>query len=119
MTVAPLEGIRVVSFGTGAVIPEWGKTLGEFGADVIKIESKENPDFAVAFDGAVSYQIISVTVSYAYAESLIIRQRAVLSNTVGHGPTEEEAKAVAARFTVSKDGSLRPAAGMEAKTGIV
>ena len=45
MTVAPLEGIRVVSFGTGAVIPEWGKTLGEFGADVIKIESKENPDF--------------------------------------------------------------------------
>ncbi len=45
MTVAPLEGIRVVSFGTGAVIPEWGKTLGEFGADVIKIESRENPDF--------------------------------------------------------------------------
>jgi len=45
MTVTPLEGIRVISFATGAVIPEFGKTLGEFGADVIKIESRENPDF--------------------------------------------------------------------------
>ncbi len=45
MTNPPLEGIRVISFGTGAVIPEWGKALGEFGADVIKIESRENPDF--------------------------------------------------------------------------
>jgi len=45
MTRAPLEGIKVISFGTGAVIPEWGKALGEFGADVIKIESRENPDF--------------------------------------------------------------------------
>jgi benzylsuccinate CoA-transferase BbsF subunit len=42
---APLQGMRVISFGTGAVIPEWGKALGEFGADVIKIESRENPDF--------------------------------------------------------------------------
>jgi len=46
MTSAPLEGIKVISFGTGAVIPEWGKALGELGADVIKIESRENPDFA-------------------------------------------------------------------------
>jgi len=45
MASAPLEGIRVISFGTGAVIPEWGKALGELGADVIKIESRENPDF--------------------------------------------------------------------------
>ena len=42
----PLEGIRVISFGTGAVIPDFGKILGEFGADVIKIESRGNPDFA-------------------------------------------------------------------------
>jgi benzylsuccinate CoA-transferase BbsF subunit len=42
----PLEGIRVISFGTGAVIPDFGKILGELGADVIKIESRGNPDFA-------------------------------------------------------------------------
>ena len=41
----PLEGIRVLSFGTGAAVPDCCKILGELGADVIKIESKENPDF--------------------------------------------------------------------------
>ena len=41
----PLEGVRVLSFGTGAVVPDCGKILGELGADVIKIESKENLDF--------------------------------------------------------------------------
>ncbi len=52
MPNAPLEGIRVISFGTGAVIPDFGKILGEFGADVIKIESKENLDFmrTIGFD---------------------------------------------------------------------
>ena len=45
MGSAPLEGIRVISFGTGAVIPDFGKILGELGADVIKIESRENMDF--------------------------------------------------------------------------
>jgi len=45
MTNTPLEGIRVISFGTGAVIPDFSKILGEFGADVIKIESMENLDF--------------------------------------------------------------------------
>jgi len=41
----PLDGIKVLSFGTGAVVPDCGKILGELGADVIKIESKENLDF--------------------------------------------------------------------------
>ncbi len=45
MTNYPLDGIRVVNFGTGVVIPDFGKILGEFGADVIKIESGENLDF--------------------------------------------------------------------------
>ncbi len=45
MPNAPLDGIRVISFGVGAVIPDFGKILGEFGADVIKIESMENLDF--------------------------------------------------------------------------
>ncbi len=45
MTNTPLQGIRVISFGTGGVIPDFGKILGELGADVIKIENHENPDF--------------------------------------------------------------------------
>jgi len=45
MPNVPLQGIRVVSFCTGGVIPDAGKILGELGADVIKIESKENMDF--------------------------------------------------------------------------
>jgi crotonobetainyl-CoA:carnitine CoA-transferase CaiB-like acyl-CoA transferase len=48
----PLEGIRVISLGTGAVIPDGAKILGELGADVIKIESRKNPDFlkTIGFD---------------------------------------------------------------------
>jgi benzylsuccinate CoA-transferase BbsF subunit len=45
MTNAPLDGITVISFGTGAVVPDFGKILGELGADVIKIESRDNLDF--------------------------------------------------------------------------
>ncbi len=45
MSNAPLDGIKVVIFGTGVVIPDFGKIMGEFGADVIKIESNENLDF--------------------------------------------------------------------------
>ncbi|TET74895.1 MAG: CoA transferase [Dehalococcoidia bacterium] len=41
----PLENIRVLSFGTGGVVPDAGKILGELGTDVIKIESKDNMDF--------------------------------------------------------------------------
>ena len=41
----PLENIKVLSFGTGGVGPDACKILGELGADVIKIESKDNPDF--------------------------------------------------------------------------
>ena len=40
-----LDGIRVLSLGTGGVVPDCVKTLGEMGADVIKIESKQNLDF--------------------------------------------------------------------------
>ena len=41
----PLENVRVLSFGTGGVVPDAGKIMGELGADVIKIESKDNLDF--------------------------------------------------------------------------
>lgn len=40
-----LAGIRVVDFGQGAAIPELGKVLAEFGADVIEVESRHYPDF--------------------------------------------------------------------------
>jgi crotonobetainyl-CoA:carnitine CoA-transferase CaiB-like acyl-CoA transferase len=43
--VLPLENVKVLSFGTGGVVPDAGKILGELGADVIKIESKDNLDF--------------------------------------------------------------------------
>jgi crotonobetainyl-CoA:carnitine CoA-transferase CaiB-like acyl-CoA transferase len=41
----PLAGIRVVELGSGAVAPEVTRILGEFGADVIKIESRTQIDF--------------------------------------------------------------------------
>ena len=41
----PLDNVRVLSFGTGGVGPDACKIIGELGADVIKIESKDNLDF--------------------------------------------------------------------------
>jgi benzylsuccinate CoA-transferase BbsF subunit len=42
---AVLDGLRVLSLCTGAVMPELTRLLAEFGADVIKIESASMPDF--------------------------------------------------------------------------
>jgi crotonobetainyl-CoA:carnitine CoA-transferase CaiB-like acyl-CoA transferase len=42
---APLTGLRVLDFGHGAVGVEIGRMFAEFGADVIKIESRAYPDF--------------------------------------------------------------------------
>lgn len=41
----PLRGLRVVDFGVGAVGVEVGRLLAEYGADVIKVETREAPDF--------------------------------------------------------------------------
>ncbi len=41
----PLEGLRVMDFGQGAVGVEAGRLFGEYGADVIKIESRSHYDF--------------------------------------------------------------------------
>lgn len=41
----PLAGLRVVDFGHGGVGVEAGRLFAEYGADVIKIESRTYPDF--------------------------------------------------------------------------
>ena len=42
---APLRGLLVIDFGIGGVGVEAGRLLAEYGADVIKIESRSYPDF--------------------------------------------------------------------------
>ncbi|MED5261048.1 MAG: CoA transferase [Myxococcota bacterium] len=44
-TRRPLEGLRVLDFGIGAVGVELGRLLAEYGADVLKVESSDFPDF--------------------------------------------------------------------------
>lgn len=41
----PLAGVRVMDFGHGGVGVETGRMLAEYGADVVKIESRIYPDF--------------------------------------------------------------------------
>ena len=41
----PLSGLRVIDCGVGAVGVEVGKFLAEYGAEVIKVESSDAPDF--------------------------------------------------------------------------
>jgi len=41
----PLTGLRVMDFGHGGVGVEAGRLLAEYGADVVKIESRTYPDF--------------------------------------------------------------------------
>jgi crotonobetainyl-CoA:carnitine CoA-transferase CaiB-like acyl-CoA transferase len=41
----PLAGMRVVSLGVGAVVPELCCMLADLGAEVVKIESATSPDF--------------------------------------------------------------------------
>ena len=41
----PLAGLRVLDFGHGGVGVEGGRMLVEYGADVIKIETRTYPDF--------------------------------------------------------------------------
>ncbi len=48
----PLEGLRVVDFGHGGVGVEAGRLFAEYGADVIKIESRAYPDFIRLVSGS-------------------------------------------------------------------
>ena len=41
----PLAGLRVLEIGSGVAAPEAGRVLGEWGAEVIKVESRHRPDF--------------------------------------------------------------------------
>lgn len=42
---AVLAGVRVLEIGSGIASPETGRVLGEWGADVIKVEHRKRPDF--------------------------------------------------------------------------
>src|SRR5919199_4422366 len=44
MSALPLEGIRVVELCTGAAGPTVAKALGEYGAEVFRVESRRHPD---------------------------------------------------------------------------
>src|SRR5579871_3925800 len=44
MAELPLEGIRVVELTTGAAGPTVAKCLAEYGAEVLRIESRSHPD---------------------------------------------------------------------------
>ena len=44
MSALPLEGIRVVELCTGAAGPTVAKSLGEYGAEVLRIETRDRPD---------------------------------------------------------------------------
>ena len=48
----PLAGLRVADFGHGGVGVEIGRMFSEYGADVIKIESRSYPDFIRVATGA-------------------------------------------------------------------
>jgi crotonobetainyl-CoA:carnitine CoA-transferase CaiB-like acyl-CoA transferase len=48
----PLAGLRVLDFGHGGVGVEGGRMLVEYGADVIKIESRAYPDFIRLITGS-------------------------------------------------------------------
>jgi crotonobetainyl-CoA:carnitine CoA-transferase CaiB-like acyl-CoA transferase len=47
----PFSGLRVLDFGIGGVGVEAGRLLAEYGADVIKIETRAHPDFIRAIYG--------------------------------------------------------------------
>jgi crotonobetainyl-CoA:carnitine CoA-transferase CaiB-like acyl-CoA transferase len=47
----PLTGLRVMDFGQGAVGVEAGKLFAEYGADVLKIESRKHYDFIRVITG--------------------------------------------------------------------
>jgi crotonobetainyl-CoA:carnitine CoA-transferase CaiB-like acyl-CoA transferase len=47
----PLRGLRVIDFGVGAVGVEVGRLFAEYGADVIKVETRRAPDFYRAIFG--------------------------------------------------------------------
>ncbi len=47
----PFTGLRVLDFGIGGVGVEVGRLLAEYGADVIKIETRAHPDFIRAIFG--------------------------------------------------------------------
>ena len=59
----PLKGVRVLDFGVVYAAPETGKLLADFGADVIRVESRSNPDLARLAGGAAGMSAQFVTLN--------------------------------------------------------
>ena len=59
----PLAGVRVLDFGVVYAAPETGKLLADFGADVIRVESRSNPDLARLAGGAAGMSAQFVTLN--------------------------------------------------------
>ncbi|MBI3743042.1 MAG: CoA transferase [Chloroflexi bacterium] len=63
------EGIKVVEFGSGAAGPISTRYLGDFGATVVRVESRQRPDFLRIYpphvgspqdlDGAISFGVLN------------------------------------------------------------
>src|SRR5580658_3221403 len=76
----PLDGIRVLDLGTALAGPVCATILGEFGADVIKVERPGSGDalrtFGPKFDGVPLWWMIegrnkrSITLDYSRAEAV-------------------------------------------------
>lgn len=66
--VQPLTGLRLLQLGSGAVVPEASSVFALLGGDVIRIESRANPDFlrraggAAGFDAAPTYNQLNMGV---------------------------------------------------------
>jgi crotonobetainyl-CoA:carnitine CoA-transferase CaiB-like acyl-CoA transferase len=86
----PLRGLRVLDFGHGGVGVEAGRLFAEYGADVIKIESRTYPDFIRLVAGSEmspsfassSRSKRSLGVNIKTAEGLALVKRLVASSDV-------------------------------------
>ena len=76
----PLEGVRVIELGGVVAAPFAGRLLGDYGADVIKVEAPDHPD-PLRDWGQASYGVCCPSVLTSMA-----RMSASLSRGAGCNP---------------------------------
>ncbi|HWO93460.1 MAG TPA: CoA transferase, partial [Dehalococcoidia bacterium] len=104
----PLAGLRVIEVGSGAVAPEITRILGEFGADVIKLESMMQVDFM-----RLMGQPGSVEASPGYASSN--RSKRSLALNLKHPEANRLAQALADKADVIVENNT---AGVMSRLGL-